>query len=286
MALLGSALADVREVMIEGPSGLRTIAPRAVRPVFEIGRRRLVWPNGAVAQVFSAEDPIGSREVGRRCALNRTRANRLLGTWRHLGMLEQDDEARYRPGPGVHVLAGLGMQASGLLRAALPTAEAWVERGYALSLAVRWQDRLAFLLSVRPGQSLLEGIGHRGAPQAVRSSAGLAMLACEDPQRVAAWGCPTQWAERGDGGDLAAVLATARERGYATRGYADGTRSIGVALDPAGTSALAVSRHDLQRRELRGLGAELRAARDAIAERAAAGGGAALDDIDDDAIPA
>ena len=57
LALLGSTLGDVREVMVEGPSGLMAIAGEGQRPALEIGRRRLVWPNGAVAQLFSAEDP-------------------------------------------------------------------------------------------------------------------------------------------------------------------------------------------------------------------------------------
>lgn len=57
LALVGPTLHDVREVMIDGPSGLRAIAPPGRRPVYEVSRRRLVWPNGAVAQAFSAEDP-------------------------------------------------------------------------------------------------------------------------------------------------------------------------------------------------------------------------------------
>ena len=57
LALVGPTLHDVREVMIEGPSGLRGIAPWSRRPVYQISRRRLVWPNGAVAHAFSAEDP-------------------------------------------------------------------------------------------------------------------------------------------------------------------------------------------------------------------------------------
>ena len=57
IALVGETLADVREVMIDGPSGIRTIA-RGTPPRFEASRRRLVWDEtGAVAQVFSSEDP-------------------------------------------------------------------------------------------------------------------------------------------------------------------------------------------------------------------------------------
>lgn len=56
IALIAETLGDAREVMIDGISGICRIA-RKNRPEFEISRRRLVWPNGAVAQVFSSEDP-------------------------------------------------------------------------------------------------------------------------------------------------------------------------------------------------------------------------------------
>jgi hypothetical protein len=56
IALVGETLGDVREVMIEGPSGIRSIS-RGNRPHYEPSRRRLVWDNGAVALVFSSEDP-------------------------------------------------------------------------------------------------------------------------------------------------------------------------------------------------------------------------------------
>jgi phage terminase large subunit-like protein len=56
IALVAETLADAREVMVDGVSGLWRIA-RDRRPTFEISRRRLVWPNGSVAQLFSSEDP-------------------------------------------------------------------------------------------------------------------------------------------------------------------------------------------------------------------------------------
>lgn len=55
-ALVGPTLHDVREVMVEGPSGLKAVADRSRRPRWEAGRRRLVWPGGSVAYAFSAED--------------------------------------------------------------------------------------------------------------------------------------------------------------------------------------------------------------------------------------
>lgn len=58
IALVGPTLHDVRETMIDGVSGLcRIIRPGEEPPEYESSRRRLVWPNGAVAQAFSAEDP-------------------------------------------------------------------------------------------------------------------------------------------------------------------------------------------------------------------------------------
>jgi phage terminase large subunit-like protein len=57
IALVGETAADVREVMIEGVSGLLAVHRPDERPDWEPSRKRLVWPNGAVAQAFSAEDP-------------------------------------------------------------------------------------------------------------------------------------------------------------------------------------------------------------------------------------
>lgn len=55
-ALIGPTQHDVREVMIDGPSGLRNLPGRA-RPWYEMSRRRLLWDNGSIAYAFSAEEP-------------------------------------------------------------------------------------------------------------------------------------------------------------------------------------------------------------------------------------
>ena len=57
IALVGETEHDVREVMIEGVSGLMAAHGNFERPTWIPSRRRLEWPNGAVAQAFSAEDP-------------------------------------------------------------------------------------------------------------------------------------------------------------------------------------------------------------------------------------
>ncbi|PCJ69194.1 MAG: ATP-binding protein [Rhodobiaceae bacterium] len=61
LALIGESYAEAREVMVEGVAGLRALGPSDERPRYETTRRRLLWPNGAVATLFSASDPEGLR---------------------------------------------------------------------------------------------------------------------------------------------------------------------------------------------------------------------------------
>ncbi len=55
IALVGETFADVRRVMIEGVSGLLSVHADDERPQYEASKLQLVWPNGSVAQIFSAE---------------------------------------------------------------------------------------------------------------------------------------------------------------------------------------------------------------------------------------
>ena len=57
VALVGPTAADVRDVMIEGESGLLAVARADFRPRYEPSKRRLTWPNGAMALAFSADEP-------------------------------------------------------------------------------------------------------------------------------------------------------------------------------------------------------------------------------------
>ncbi len=47
--------------MVEGQSGLLAIAPESTRPHWEPSLRRLRWPGGAQAVLFSAAEPEGLR---------------------------------------------------------------------------------------------------------------------------------------------------------------------------------------------------------------------------------
>lgn len=57
IALVGASLGETRSVMVEGESGLLACGPSHRRPRFEPSLRRLVWPNGAQATLYSAGEP-------------------------------------------------------------------------------------------------------------------------------------------------------------------------------------------------------------------------------------
>jgi phage terminase large subunit-like protein len=57
IALIGETFSDARNVMVEGPAGILAVHARHERPAWSPSLRKLEWANGAVAHVFSAEDP-------------------------------------------------------------------------------------------------------------------------------------------------------------------------------------------------------------------------------------
>ena len=57
IALIGASLGEARAVMVEGESGLLAISPPPRAPVFEPSLKRLTWPNGAQAMLYSAQEP-------------------------------------------------------------------------------------------------------------------------------------------------------------------------------------------------------------------------------------
>ncbi len=57
IALIAASLGEARAVMIEGESGILAISPPDRMPVFEPSLKRLTWPNGATATLYSALEP-------------------------------------------------------------------------------------------------------------------------------------------------------------------------------------------------------------------------------------
>lgn len=57
IALVAPTSADARDTMVEGESGLLAVCPPWNKPKYEPSKRRVTWPNGARATLFSAEEP-------------------------------------------------------------------------------------------------------------------------------------------------------------------------------------------------------------------------------------
>ena len=61
--LVARTAADVREVLVEGESGILAVTPKAERPEYKPSIRRLIWPNGNQAFCTSADEPDSLRGV-------------------------------------------------------------------------------------------------------------------------------------------------------------------------------------------------------------------------------
>jgi phage terminase large subunit-like protein len=57
IALIAPTAADVRDVLIEGDSGIMSVFPFNERPEYEPSKRRITFANGARAYAYSAEEP-------------------------------------------------------------------------------------------------------------------------------------------------------------------------------------------------------------------------------------
>jgi phage terminase large subunit-like protein len=57
LAVVARTAADVRDVCIEGESGLLAVCPPSERPLYEPSKRRLTWRNGSQAACYSADEP-------------------------------------------------------------------------------------------------------------------------------------------------------------------------------------------------------------------------------------
>jgi len=57
IAIVGESAADVRDYMVEGPSGILTVAPNKFTPEYKPSKRRLIFPNGCRITTYSADKP-------------------------------------------------------------------------------------------------------------------------------------------------------------------------------------------------------------------------------------
>ena len=55
--LIGATADDARDIMIEGESGIMNICPPHEKPMYKKYERKLLWPNGAMSLIFTADQP-------------------------------------------------------------------------------------------------------------------------------------------------------------------------------------------------------------------------------------
>lgn len=69
MAIVAETAADARDVLVEGQSGILAVSPKDERPLYEPSKRRLTWPNGAIATLYNGTEPDQLRGPEHDCAL-------------------------------------------------------------------------------------------------------------------------------------------------------------------------------------------------------------------------
>jgi phage terminase large subunit-like protein len=57
IAIVAPTAGDAHDVMVEGESGILAISPKHDRPEYQPGLRRITWQSGAIATLYSADEP-------------------------------------------------------------------------------------------------------------------------------------------------------------------------------------------------------------------------------------
>jgi len=57
LALVGATASDTRDILVEGESGILATSPPWNRPVYNPSKARITWPNGAMAALYTADEP-------------------------------------------------------------------------------------------------------------------------------------------------------------------------------------------------------------------------------------
>ncbi|HHX90592.1 MAG TPA: DNA-packaging protein, partial [Paracoccus sp.] len=158
VALVGETFDQVREVMIFGESGIIACAPPDRRPKWEATRRRLVWPNGAVAYAISAQEP----EALRGPQFDLAWADE-LGKWKRAGEVWDMLQFALRLGEHPQQLVTTTPRAQPTLKAILARETTVVTRAPTRAnrawLAASFLDEIeARYGSTRLGQQELEGV--------------------------------------------------------------------------------------------------------------------------------
>ncbi|KZL01273.1 MULTISPECIES: helix-turn-helix domain-containing protein [unclassified Pseudovibrio] len=132
----------------------------------------------------SAYRPMGGRELARLLDMETTRVNRLLKTLASMDILQQTNQRKYEPGPGMHVLAAQSLHASSLLRHSMNALETLTSTGLIVALGVLWRDQVAYLYHRTPGMSAGDALGRIGSRPATMTGVGMALLADKSDEEI------------------------------------------------------------------------------------------------------
>ncbi len=110
-------------------------------------------------EVITSTRPLGSREISRTLGYEHSHVNRILGTLCETGMLRQNNERKYLPGPRIHFLATLSLNASGLIQASLPILEPFHVMGAVVAVGTVWRENVIYLLHALPTMDLASSAG-------------------------------------------------------------------------------------------------------------------------------
>lgn len=155
IALVGPTAADVRDVMIEGESGLLNVFPPWERPEYESSKRKITFRSGAVAFLYSAEEPErlrGPQHSFAWCLIGDTQVLMADGSEKPIREIRPGDSVWTRTGVSRVTASALTRRNASLMR--LLTAEGREIIG--TSDHPVWIDTRGFLplASVVPGMSL------------------------------------------------------------------------------------------------------------------------------------
>lgn len=170
-------------------------------------------------ELTTSERPLGTKELSERLGLNMIKVNRLLRTLKSIGMAEQNQQKKYRPGPVVHVLAAQSFHSSALFKAATHVAIRHPYDDRTLAIGILWKDAVVYMYHALAGQNPAEGLGGYHLYNASQSSIGKALLAEMDGEELEQ--CVAGWSPEERAG-LAETLSTIRRQGYAGQRDADG----------------------------------------------------------------
>lgn len=158
--------------------------------------------------LVSSGKAMGGRELARQMNMNSTRVNRLLMTMASAGLMMQDAQRRYLPGPGIHALAAQAIRGSSLFSRALPQLEAHAPHDIVVALGVLWEDQVIYIWHAEPGARTSQALAGFQMQPACQSVIGVSLLAAEPDEGLRQRLGDAQWRS------VEGLLCQQREKGH------------------------------------------------------------------------